>query len=159
MITFSKKKILVVYGLSDSTWQLRWPSYCKQISTLRPEQNGHHFADNIFKCASLNEKFGVFIHISLKFVLLGLIVNNSALVQIMAKQAPSNYLNQCWRDAWCHMGLLGHNELMNSFTKNKQVSQSQTPHSSTQTTWTLSWCIKQQPVSQNNSQAQKLQIW
>ena len=28
--------------------------YSKQIDTLRPRQNGHHFPDNIFKCIFLN---------------------------------------------------------------------------------------------------------
>ena len=27
------------------------------VNTLRPRQNGSQFADNIFKCISLNEKF------------------------------------------------------------------------------------------------------
>ena len=38
------------------------------FNTLRPRQNGTHFADNIFKCISLNEKFCILIQISLKFV-------------------------------------------------------------------------------------------
>ena len=33
-----------------------------------PEQNGHHFADDIFKCIFMNEKFCISIRISLKFV-------------------------------------------------------------------------------------------
>ena len=49
-----------------------------------PEQNGRHFADDIFKCIFVNEKFGILIRISLKFVAKGPIGNKSALVQVMA---------------------------------------------------------------------------
>ena len=45
-----------------------------------PEQNGCHFADGIFKCIFMNEKFCILIWISLKFVLKGLIDTMSALV-------------------------------------------------------------------------------
>ena len=38
------------------------------INTLRPIQNGRHFADDIFKCIFLNEKVSIAIKISLKFV-------------------------------------------------------------------------------------------
>ena len=49
-----------------------------------PGQNGCHFADDIFICVFVNEKFSIFIPISLKFVLKGPINNIPALVQIMA---------------------------------------------------------------------------
>ena len=45
-----------------------------------PEQNGRHFADDIFKCIFVNEKFCILIKISLKFVPWGPIDNNTALV-------------------------------------------------------------------------------
>ena len=54
------------------------------FSTLRPRQNGHHFADDIFKCISLNENFWILNKIPLKYVPYGLIDNMAALVQIMA---------------------------------------------------------------------------
>ena len=54
------------------------------INTLRPGQNGRHFADDIFKCIFLNENVWIPIKISLKFVLKGPINNIQALVQIMA---------------------------------------------------------------------------
>ena len=47
-------------------------------------QNGRHFADDIFRCIFVNEKFCILIKISLKFVPKGPICNNPALVQIMA---------------------------------------------------------------------------
>ena len=53
-------------------------------NTLRPRQNGRHFADDIFKCIFLNESVWIPIDISLKFVPKGPINNNPALVQIMA---------------------------------------------------------------------------
>ena len=54
------------------------------INTMRPEQNGWHFTDNIFKLIFLNENIGVLIIILLKFVPKGPIDNKSALVQVMA---------------------------------------------------------------------------
>ena len=49
-----------------------------------PGQNGRHFTGDIFRCIIVNEKFCIFITISLKFVPKGPIDNNPALVQIMA---------------------------------------------------------------------------
>ena len=38
------------------------------INSSPPGQNGCHFADNIFRCIFVNEKFCILIKISLKFV-------------------------------------------------------------------------------------------
>ena len=54
------------------------------VNTLRPRQNGRHFADDIFKCIFFNENVWILIKISLKFVPKGPINNIPALVQIMA---------------------------------------------------------------------------
>ena len=54
------------------------------INSSLPGQNGRHFTDEIFKHIFMNEKFCILIHISLKFVLKGLIHNKAALVQVMA---------------------------------------------------------------------------
>ena len=54
------------------------------FDTLRPRQNGRHFADDIFKCILLNENVSIAIKISLKFVPKGPINNIPALVKIMA---------------------------------------------------------------------------
>ena len=59
-------------------WHLR-----RHFNTLRPRQNGRHFADDIFKCIFLNENVWISIGISLKFVPRGPIINIPALVQIM----------------------------------------------------------------------------
>ena len=56
----------------------------QHIDTLRPRQNGRHFADDIFKCILLNENFLILNKISLKYVPWGPIDNMAALVQIMA---------------------------------------------------------------------------
>ena len=53
------------------------------VDSSPPGQNGHHLADGIFRCIFVNEKFGVFITISLKFVPWGTIDNIPVLVQIM----------------------------------------------------------------------------
>ena len=62
--------------------------YC--LNTLRPAQNGRHFADDIFKCIFLNENVWTRIKISLKFVPKGPINNIRALVQIMAWRRPGD---------------------------------------------------------------------
>ena len=54
------------------------------FNTLRPRQNGRHFADDIFKCMFLNENTLISISVSLTFVPEGRINNISAVVQIMA---------------------------------------------------------------------------
>ena len=48
--------------------------------TPPPGQNGRHYADNIFRCIFLNEKFFILIKISLKFVPKGPIDNNTAMI-------------------------------------------------------------------------------
>ena len=60
------------------------------VITLRPGQNGCHFADDIFKCIFLNENVWTPIKISLKFVPKGPINNIPALVQIMAWRRPGD---------------------------------------------------------------------
>ena len=39
-----------------------------ELTNLSPEQNGHHFADDIFKCIFMNENLCILIQISLNFV-------------------------------------------------------------------------------------------
>ena len=60
------------------------------FNTLRPRQNGHHFADDMLKCIFLNENAWISIKISLKFVPKGSINNNLALFQIMAWRRPGD---------------------------------------------------------------------
>ena len=58
------------------------------LITLRPRQNGRHFAGDIFKCILLNKDVWIPNKISLKFVPKGLINNIPSLVQIMAWRRP-----------------------------------------------------------------------
>ena len=60
------------------------------VNTLRPRQNGRHFADDIFKCIFLNKNVWISIKISLKFVPKGPINNIPALVEIMAWRRPGD---------------------------------------------------------------------
>ena len=48
-----------------------------------PGQKGRHFADDIFRCIFVNEKFCILIKILLKFVSVGPIDNNPSLVETM----------------------------------------------------------------------------
>ena len=54
------------------------------FNTLRPRQNGRHFADDTFKHILVNKNIRISIKISLKFVPKCPINNIPALVQIMA---------------------------------------------------------------------------
>ena len=60
------------------------------LNSLRPRQNGRHFADDIFNCISLIENVWISIQISLKFIPKGPINNIPALVQIMAWRRPGD---------------------------------------------------------------------
>ena len=62
------------------------------VNTLRPKQNGRHFADDSIKCIFLNEHIWISIEISLKFVPKGPNNNIPALVQIMAWRRPGDKL-------------------------------------------------------------------
>ena len=60
------------------------------LNTLRPRQNGRHFAGDTFNRIFVNENVRISIKISLKFVPKGPINNNPALVQIMAWRRPGD---------------------------------------------------------------------
>ena len=61
-----------------------------RLNTLKPRQNGRHFADDIFKCIFLNENARISLHISLKLVPKVRIINTPALVQIMVWRRPGD---------------------------------------------------------------------
>ena len=68
--------------------------YWLTLNSSPPEQNGCHFADDVFKYIFVDEKSS---QILLKFVPEGPIDNNTALVQVLGtRQAASHYLNQCY---------------------------------------------------------------
>ena len=87
-------------GISCMIWfiwqDMAWSSvqegtYCwGGISTLRPRQNGHHFADDTFEYIFMNENVWISIKISMKFVPKGPINNIPALVLIMAWRLPGD---------------------------------------------------------------------
>ena len=56
----------------------------QSVNSSPSGQNGHHFADDIFRCIFVNEKFCILIKISLKFAAKGSIDDNPALIEIMA---------------------------------------------------------------------------
>ena len=60
------------------------------FNTLRPRQNGRHFADDTFKHIFLTENIRISIKISLKFVPKGSFYNIPALIQIMAWRRPGD---------------------------------------------------------------------
>ena len=70
---------------ASSPWNIRYTA-----NTLRPRQNGRHFADDIFMCIFLNEDVWIPMKISMKFVPKGPINNIPALVRIMAWRRPGD---------------------------------------------------------------------
>ena len=60
------------------------------INTLRPRQNGRHFANDPFKCILLNDNVSIPNKISWRFVPKGPIINIPSLVQIMAWRRPGD---------------------------------------------------------------------
>ena len=50
------------------------------VNSSPPGQNGRYFADDIFRCIVVNEKFCILIEISLRFAPKGPINNNTAMV-------------------------------------------------------------------------------
>ena len=76
---------------------LLWWHFIKvaNFSTLKPRQNGCHFADNIFKCICLDED-EIFIKISLKFTPMVLTKDKSALVQVMSWHRMNRQCISTW---------------------------------------------------------------
>ena len=60
------------------------------VNTLRPRQQGRHFAEKKIKCFLLNENVSIPINISLTFVPNGPVDNIPALVQLMAWCRPGD---------------------------------------------------------------------
>ena len=60
------------------------------IITLKPRQNCHHFADDIFKCIFLNDSLWISLKISLMCVPKVRINNISGLVKVMAWRRSSD---------------------------------------------------------------------
>ena len=75
-------------SLHKETRADEFTSTYSSFNTLRPRQNGRHFADDIFKWIFFSENVWISLKISLKFVPKVLINNIPALVQIMAWHRP-----------------------------------------------------------------------
>ena len=52
----------------DILWLTSVAVSTQSVNTLKPRQNGRHFADDIFKCIFLNENVWIPIKFSMKFV-------------------------------------------------------------------------------------------
>ena len=89
------------------------PVRVDSINTLRPWQNGRHFADDIFKCIFFNENSWISNKMSMNYVCWSLIDNMAALVQIMAwrRRGDKPNLNQWLLIYWRIHASLGLNEL------------------------------------------------
>ena len=61
-------------------YKIQIQKFHSKVNTLKPRQNGRHFADDILKCIFFNENVWIPIEISLKFVPKGPINNIPALV-------------------------------------------------------------------------------
>ena len=79
------------------------------FATMRPEQNGRHFADGFLKRIFLKEKFYDLIWISLKFVSKGIIDSKSTFDWVMAWCLTGNkpLHKLVLTIAWCHMAWSG----------------------------------------------------
>ena len=94
-------------------------------TTLRPEHNGQHFADNIFNCIFLNENLWISNKFFFEICSLG---SKWWWVSIgsgngLASKVPSLYLKWCW--PWCDMVPQGHYELQNNTACMKDKTSSQ----------------------------------
>ena len=84
------------------------------VITLRPRQNGRHFADDVFKCIFLNEIYEFHLRFQLNFVPEVPVNNIPALVQIMAwRRSGDKPLSEpIMGSLLMHICALGLNELM-----------------------------------------------
>ena len=87
----------ITVWLKMKTWiyHLKWCLhtawlFCLEVNTLRPRQNGRHFADDTFKYIFLNENVIISAKISLKFVPKGPINNITSLVEILDWRRPGD---------------------------------------------------------------------
>ena len=85
--------------------RIEWVESQKSVNTLRPSQNGHHFANNIFKCISLNKNFWILneIHSNMFLGVYLTIWLPQFRRWLVAVQATRLYLNQWWRRLPTHL--------------------------------------------------------
>ena len=70
-------------GIYGSSFKWVTSEHMLVINSSPPWTNDRHFADDIFRCIFVNEKFCILIQISVKFVPKGQIDYKSALVQVL----------------------------------------------------------------------------
>ena len=83
LVPSTKRSFAILYLLKTIYTVFMWFIHLYllvYVDTLRPRQKGHHFADDTFKCISLNENIRISIKISLKFVPKRSIKNIPALI-------------------------------------------------------------------------------
>ena len=96
LLHFCLKNFYSYIPISVSAWWAENDCCClctvdlSNVNTLRPRQNGRHFAGDIFKCIFMNENVWIPIEISLKFVPKDPINNILALVRIMVWRRPGD---------------------------------------------------------------------
>ena len=81
------------------------------VNTLRPKQNGHHFADDTFKPWIKMLEIRLIFHWSLFQRVKSTILHHWFRLWLDADQATSHYLNQWWLDYRRIYASLGLNEL------------------------------------------------
>ena len=71
------------------------PCQLSELNRMKPEQNGRHLADGIFKYIFLKEKFCILSLISLKFIAMGVMDDKTTLLHVMVwcPQTPGHDLN------------------------------------------------------------------
>ena len=87
---FVKRRTPAAGSGGKLTWLTDADTTLKLLTHWGREQNGRHFADDIFKCIFLNENVWIPIEISMRFVPNGPINNIPALVQIIAWRRPGD---------------------------------------------------------------------
>ena len=95
----------------------------KRRVTAPPGQNGRHFADDIFKCISVNEMFRVLMQFHWRlFLRIQLaIIQHWFRKWLLACSATSHYLNHCWPSSLTHVcGTRGY-ELIGTFVTNRYL--------------------------------------
>ena len=90
----NNSSLVRVMALQQTSYKITWftdnDASTKTLNTLRPRQNGRHFADDSFNRIFINENVKIAIEFSLKFVPKGPINNIPALVQIIAWHRPGD---------------------------------------------------------------------
>ena len=79
-----------MYLKITNSWPLLHLPGANELTHLPLDKMAATFADDVFRCISVNEKFCVLNEISLKFVPKGPFNNNPALVQMMAWRRPGD---------------------------------------------------------------------